>query len=235
LVPPSRPAVVDLARMTRDSRFKGPWDQTRLWIVTDRASLDDIAKVLLPGPTPRMYLRELYTVVDRRLFRLDPKTDMKIVDNRLFVMSAPDERPLDWFTAWKIKNDKAKSLAWLKANVKALAALFERDKPEEAAEGVAMLAAALMKTGDSQAAVAAIDILLDPALEPHRKQIASDPHCAAMVAPLTWTTDATLAVRILDYVEACKPRSAVFACRNVAETLPQEIKDRAKKVVASLL
>jgi len=39
----------------------------------------------------------------------------------------------------------------------------------------------------------------------------------------------------LDYVEACKPRSAVFACRNVAETLPQEIKDRAKKVVASLL
>ncbi|MBS1713723.1 MAG: hypothetical protein JST30_05240 [Armatimonadetes bacterium] len=234
LVPPSRPAVVDLARMTRDSRFKGPWDQTRLWIVTDRASLDDVGKVLLPGPTPRMYLRELYTVVERNLFRIDPKTDLKLADNRLFVTSAPDEGPLDWFVAWKVRNDKAKSLAWLKGNTKALVALFEKEKVEEAAEGVAMLAAALTKTRDKDATMTAVEILLDPHLEPYRKPVANDPHSSSVTALLTWTTDAVLAGKVLDYIEACRPPSAPFACRNVSKDLPQDVQDRAKRWTTAL-
>lgn len=235
LVPPSDPRKVELARMTRDSRFRGPWDQVRLWIVTDRATMDEIGKVLVPGPTPRMYLRELHTVVNRHLFTIDPAKDAKIVDNKLLLAYAPDEEAIDWFVDWKMRHDKTKALSFLKANAKTLAEQFKDNKPEDAAAGVATLAGALARRGGPEGGKAAVDMLLDPALAPYRDVIVNDTHQGQVVGPLTFTADVGLANRILDLIEATKTPVGVWACQNVAPGLPQEVKDRAAKIVAEAL
>jgi hypothetical protein len=44
---PKDPVIPMLAKRMDESNFRGPWDQARLWIYTDKASLDDLNKRLI--------------------------------------------------------------------------------------------------------------------------------------------------------------------------------------------
>lgn len=52
------PTILALATKMSNERFRGPWDQARMWIHTNGASLEAINNVLLPGIQPGRY-REL--------------------------------------------------------------------------------------------------------------------------------------------------------------------------------
>ncbi len=62
---PSRPAdpvYRNLAMLTQKSAIKGPWDQARIWIYADKASLDRVNKRLALDCPPGMYVRSLWEV-----------------------------------------------------------------------------------------------------------------------------------------------------------------------------
>lgn len=59
---PNDPILRNLATMTAKSAIRGPWDQTRLWIYTDKASLERVNKRLAIGCPPGMYVRSLWEV-----------------------------------------------------------------------------------------------------------------------------------------------------------------------------
>jgi hypothetical protein len=62
---PSRPAdpvYRNLALITQKSALKGPWDQARIWIYADKASLEKVNKRLAIGCPPGMYLRSLFEI-----------------------------------------------------------------------------------------------------------------------------------------------------------------------------
>jgi hypothetical protein len=228
---PRDPGTLRLARLTRDSRFNGPWDQVRLWLYTDRASIDEMAKVLIPRPSPRIYLRELHTLVKEQFIDLDPEADAKMVDNRLLVGAMPDLEALRWFVGWKLQHQREATLKFLRSSGKTLAEHFKDGKPEDAAAGIAALASALVAYGKDEGAATALDILNDAALKPHTDTIMRDKETAAVFTRLTETTDATLAARLLDLAER-HPQRAAWACLNVNEALPAAVRDRAAKVAA---
>jgi hypothetical protein len=227
LAMPRDPGTLRLARMTRDSRFTGPWDQVRLWIYTDRASLDEIGKVLVPGPSPRMYLRELHTLAKERLIRLDPKEDAKIVDDRLLTAFGPDPEALQWFVAWKLRHQPDSTLRFVRSSGKALAAHFKDEDPAEAAATVMGLAAAVSSLGGDAGTAAVLDMLADKALAPHAAALASSPASGSFLAALARTTDPALAGRLLDFVEAQKPAGRTVACLNANPALPEAVRLRA--------
>ncbi|GIV02255.1 MAG: hypothetical protein KatS3mg015_1085 [Fimbriimonadales bacterium] len=71
-----------LAKLAEQSRFRGPWDQARTWIYTDRAGFAEINKRLFPPVSSSRYVDALYDVAlyaglqqsdleDRKFFPLD--------------------------------------------------------------------------------------------------------------------------------------------------------------------
>lgn len=63
--------LVELAKKTAESNFRGPWDQVRTWIYTDKVSLDDANKVIVPPVSPAQYVNGLFDV--QKLGGLDAK------------------------------------------------------------------------------------------------------------------------------------------------------------------
>ncbi len=59
---PSDPIIPQLAKLMDESSFRGPWDQARLWIYTDKASLDDINKRIVAKLPPAGYVMGLADV-----------------------------------------------------------------------------------------------------------------------------------------------------------------------------
>ncbi|MGE0000756.1 MAG: hypothetical protein AB7F50_03190 [Fimbriimonadaceae bacterium] len=223
---PRHPGTVRLARMSNEARFFGPWDQVRLWIFTDRASLDEIGKVLIPGPSASMYLRELHTLVQERLIELDPKADAKIMDSKLLTALNPETEALEWFVGWKMRHDRAGTLKFVRSAGKAMAAHFEGRSPQDAAVGLANLVAALARTGDDGTA-AALDMLADKALAPHMAATTAEPGFGQLLMALARTEDATVAGRLLDLAKDHPGPGARQACLNANPGLPQAVLDRA--------
>lgn len=62
LVPPSNQGVVNLATLSSKSRSLGPFDQARIWILTDQAKIEEINKRMLPGVTEGQYTNALFDV-----------------------------------------------------------------------------------------------------------------------------------------------------------------------------
>jgi hypothetical protein len=214
--------------MSNQARFFGPWGQVRLWIDTERARLDEIGKVLVPGPSASMDLRELHTLVQERLIEPDPKADAKIMDSKLLAALNAQTEALEWFLGWKVRNDRAATPKSVRSAGKAMAAHFEGRSPQDAAEGLANLAGALARTGDDGTA-AALDLLADQALEPYLAQTAAGPGLGPLLMALATTQDAALAGRLLDLAEKHPGPSARLACLNVSPNLPQAVRDRAAK------
>jgi len=59
---PADPTLRNLASFSEKSAIKGPWDQARMWIYTDKATLERVNKRLAIGCPPGMYVRSLWEV-----------------------------------------------------------------------------------------------------------------------------------------------------------------------------
>ncbi|MFM9872221.1 MAG: hypothetical protein ACKVQS_02005 [Fimbriimonadaceae bacterium] len=59
---PSDPVFATLAKNMDDSRFRGPWDQARLWIYTDKATIERVNEKLVGGVSSAGYLMALADV-----------------------------------------------------------------------------------------------------------------------------------------------------------------------------
>lgn len=58
------PVIRALMIMTNNTRIRGPWLQAQTWIYTDKASLEDINKMLVPPVSAARYVEGLYAVAN---------------------------------------------------------------------------------------------------------------------------------------------------------------------------
>ena len=68
-----------LAKIAGDSRFRGPWDQVRTWIYTDKVGLTDANKRISPPVTEGQYANGLFDV-----FRLGGLNAKDLLNKKLF-------------------------------------------------------------------------------------------------------------------------------------------------------
>jgi len=128
LAPPRNPGLARLARLTRGSRFGGPWDQVRLWIASDLASYDRMAKTLVPMVGERTYARELYRAsLAQAINPGDPRV-LKLMEPRFLFAKAGDPDATAWLARELLRADGAALLKWIRGQKSAMnAALAEGD------------------------------------------------------------------------------------------------------------
>ena len=72
-----------LAKIVADSSRRGPWDQARVWIYTDKATLSDIHERLAPPIAPGYYVRGLRDVEQAGGFEEKDLKNAKLFDPSL--------------------------------------------------------------------------------------------------------------------------------------------------------
>lgn len=232
LLPPNRPEISKLAKLSRNSLMRGPWDQARLWIATDLASYDRMSKVLIPMVGEGTYLEEMYRCAT--VGAINPADSKVQAIMELRFMFAEDFSPeaCAWLLAHKLRANKSGTLSWLKGQTAPFGALFSINA-KKAGELAGLIGSALVREGGAEGAAAASWLLSTAVPEAHRAAAADSPGARAMAMYLMQTADENVALGILDWLAAAKPPIAALAALNMNAALPESVKARAKEVVAS--
>lgn len=150
LVPPTNPALTKLAQITHGSRFRGPWDQIRLWIATDHATYDDIGKLLRPLPTRARYLFELVRCIDAGAISASDPYLPKMIKVQDLLEDGVDGHEAQWLTSYQLEKDPKLTRSFLVANATKLPSEKNLKLPDrnQIPNRLTAVAQALLATGD---------------------------------------------------------------------------------------
>lgn len=235
LVPPKSPNLRALANIVKGSRFRGPWDQMRLWIATDQASFEEMSKVLLPMPGKGTYLKELYRTVSAGALAESHPAMEKMAKAEFLAADVFDAEAASWLVSTRLRLGQAELLKWLDSNGPTFAKFYEKsaieNQPPDGELRVGTIVSALMSEPDALRATSAIKLLgARPASITEKEKSAADFRIARVVSTVA---DEKLATVVLDWIEAKKPHSAVEFLAAPHPDLPPAIHERAAKILAS--
>ncbi|MBS1700803.1 MAG: hypothetical protein JST12_04015 [Armatimonadetes bacterium] len=162
------PAIVQLADFASHELIQGPWTQTRFWIVSDHASLDEVRKVLLPRPTEGIYVRGLYDIASHTDVDLTDKAYRKCMEPRLIVGSTISRDGTAWFVRTMAKIDAKGFGDWVTKNAKAFAPLFAEKTDSVDFKHAVDVELALSASDDASLRAVALDYLRTAVPEANR-------------------------------------------------------------------
>jgi hypothetical protein len=116
-----------LANITNAARFRGPHDQARMWIYTDKASRDEINKRMIPGVGQGMYGALLRDVAQKAGVDLSKAGFVGLVSTDLLSGMSFDEGAVRWLTAFLSKNKSKDLLSFLNGKTSSLAELAGKE------------------------------------------------------------------------------------------------------------
>ncbi len=88
--------LVLLAQEIQESRFRGPWDQARVWLYTDEPTYAKLGGVLLPNVSKATYLQCLREVADYAPRRRNGSEWGTLITPDILFDANGDERALQW-------------------------------------------------------------------------------------------------------------------------------------------
>ena len=227
-VPPSTPALARLARGVRESSFRGPWDQARAWIATDYSTYEEIRQVMLPAPSKRTYLYEMHSAAKALAFAPDDKRADAVMELALLVEPKNDHAAAAWMLRQKLaKNGKA-TMDWVKANGSNFHKLFTE---ADAVAYIAHLAASASEMQSEEAKMTAVHLLTLAVPNEKRAEVGETDGAVRVAYELVTTNSPKVADAILDWLEQVKPSYGPSMAKNISASLPENIKERAKKLV----
>jgi hypothetical protein len=159
-VAPPNSIFTAIARMSDEAIFKGPAEQARVWIYTNKASFTEINDKLIPGVNARQYVNCLSDVA--RLGGLTAK-DMetaKLFEPRLLGASGLSPKVAAWFydhliTSWP----KETRAALVKPGAELTKLVAAGAKPDDLKSAAAMTAY-LMENGNADVRIGAMTYLM---------------------------------------------------------------------------
>lgn len=223
-----------LAKNTSNEMIQGPWDQMRFWIVTDRGSRDDMAKILFPKPSAGFYLKSLYEV--NKITGLDLQTAeyKDCLDPGLVIGGTAPREATAWYVGLWAQNDPATLATWLSQNTKALSdECFGPNTGDVQAKHAADLFNALCLSGDPALIQAAMKCLLE-AVPAEKRALVAKFHGLDYALAQLMESDEKNAGLALDVAELYRDAGTAVELANVNGSLPDGIKARAKKLSAEI-
>ncbi len=109
----SDPVLEGLSELTNASRRRGPWDQVRTWIYTDKIGLDDANKRIAPPVTEAQYLNGLYDVFRLGGLRTSDVKNAEIFSPSLLAGAYSDGKSFAWFSLLMCESNGKAVKAWL--------------------------------------------------------------------------------------------------------------------------
>ncbi len=154
-VPCKDKVIVALAKITEASRIRGPWDQARMWIYTDRATLTEINDRLAPAVSGSRYVDALHDVFEAEGLGSKDLENSKMFDPALVWADASSAA---WFCRI-MANNQAKALAKeLSSNTAGAKAFFKGDATD-GKDHLAAILPALLAVVDKDVLVGTLTFL----------------------------------------------------------------------------
>ncbi len=226
---PKSSVVNQLAHFTAKQRIRGPWDQVRMWIVTDKAPLSKMSEVLIPGPTPGRYLDAMYEAHTNTAADLTSDEYSAVWEPRLISGASADPDALEWFVLHMSQTDPNGLAAWVKSSLGEFRKNFDADAQDFEKAFAALVPRLLGASEQKPLRGAAVAYLMGvPASS--RASVAALGGLSGLGWWLT-TSDADAAAEALTVLEAYKTPDTVFWLANVSPQLPEAIRSRAAKAL----
>jgi hypothetical protein len=109
-----------VAALGKNDMIRGLYDQPRVWIYTDNATLEEINKVLLPRLSPGQYLRALYDDWTVGAFNPRNAKQAKCLDPDLIQGTTASPAAKTWFVTMMSSVDPKALVAAMKSNATAM-------------------------------------------------------------------------------------------------------------------
>lgn len=126
------PVLKGLMDLTAGSRIRGPWDQARLWIYTNKAGIDEINKRLFPGVSEAQYLTSIKQIA--ALGGLEPKdySAKELFPPKLLSGAGMADTTLGWGFGIMERSQAKELAAWLGSMSQELSKLLAGDAGNKA-------------------------------------------------------------------------------------------------------
>ena len=224
--------LVALAGAAVNERFRGPWTQTRFWIVTDNATIDEVRKTLIPGPTEGMYLRSLFQASNATHLDFSSKERSKCVESRLLTGASGVRGAASWLVDTLTKIDARGLSSWISKNPNAFATLFAEKAVETDMDHAVELSCALLENSNGAVQLAGMDLL--KSIPADRRAAFVEAGGLASLSSVLNSTDPKVVAKALDTAEAFAFKSLAVALYNLPKDALPDVKIRAAKIAKTL-
>jgi hypothetical protein len=227
---PTQGSLARLAEKVDGEMIRGPKDQIRIWIITDHATRDEMAKILLPRPTRGAYLDSLYEV------NLLTGTDLRspefasCLEPGLAIGGSASQPATQWYVNLWASKDPAALAKWLRSNTSSLTEeCFGPNTRETQATHAADLFNALCATRHP-ALIDAGMTCLEKAVPADKRALVVKAHGLDGVFAQLMASDSAAASRALDLAELYRDPSVMVPLLNLNPALSDAVKQRAGKL-----
>ncbi|MBX3095614.1 MAG: hypothetical protein KF812_02010 [Fimbriimonadaceae bacterium] len=84
------------AWITAQSRFGGPWDQSRFWILSNQSTLAKVNDVIVPGVTASQYVANLYELTQSSAIDISKPEYARLIESGFLFEADPRPAPTHW-------------------------------------------------------------------------------------------------------------------------------------------
>lgn len=228
-------ALVKLAKFQKKQLIAGPWDQIRTWIYTDHASLDEIAKVMLPPPSEGAYLKAAY-----QLSTLVPTIDWgsepyrHCLEPTLIVGNVASREATSWLVGELARIDPVGLANWVDTHAAEFAPLWTNANLAVNPKHLADVASALCESKNAQVRASGRRFLLGTVPSDKRALIAANRGLEGLAFSMVHNPDAAEVDEALAVAEAYPSASIAFGLLNLDKGLPEATRARAAKLLRQL-
>jgi hypothetical protein len=152
------PVLRGLMELTEASRFRGPWMQARTWIYTDKASLAEINKRLIPPISTSRYVNGLFDVASLGGLAEGDLSNAKLFDPSLLASPFAEDNSFAWFVSTMSQKHAKAMRAWMERVPKELGDLVSSGEAEDI-EHLTRLFSAMFLSGEADTRMGALGFL----------------------------------------------------------------------------
>ena len=140
---PQDDVLVRLGAIANRERIRGPHDQARTWIYSDKATIDEVNKRMLPGVSEGRFATLLWEVATKGGVDLTTPDRLRCVEPKLLNGVPLDERATTWLVNALAENKPNELAKYVDANGKDLSGLMSADTQYAPGHIAAMVTAML--------------------------------------------------------------------------------------------
>lgn len=231
---PGSEALRRLAVFQSKQMIGGPWDQARTWIYTDHATLDDISKVDLLGPSEGGYLKAAWQLSTIEPFLDWSDSDFRpCLEPRLIAGNSSGREATAWFVSEMAELDPKGLADWVDGHGAAFAPLWTDVSLAVNAKHLADVVSALIGSSEPTIRTCGIRFALKTVPIEKRSLVSQNGGLEGLNQALSSAKEEGEAAALLDVAEAYGSKAAWYGLSNISSKLPAA-RARAEKILASL-
>jgi len=228
IFPDTNYALCRLARSINQEHFKGPWDQVKVWILTDQPTLEEIRKAVVFKPNEDAYLRAL--MADESVAKADllnPKY-RRCFEPSLIVAKGAELKADEWLVRKFEMFGPTDLSAWVTAHL-------DQFHPEAGADDLqhcANVASALCESSSPDIEKAGLAFL--SAVPSDQRSAFAKAGGLAGLSLLIEGSDPSLVGQGLSVAEAWVDPASRLGLLNLAPSMPPDLKSRAAALLQKI-